>query len=112
MAAEALAIENMPRWTATHARNAWRQLMLKVQSAGGVAITNHDKIEIVVLSADDYNRLIASMDADKQAMLDRLTARFDASLVSLNEPGVAHKAKRLLAAKGRIRHAPKAGKTF
>lgn len=57
-------------------------------------------------------RLSGMSDDAKEAALDELTARFDASLASLKEPETKEKARRAFAAKGKLRHPPKAGETF
>ena len=53
------------------------------------------------------------MSADaKKAALDRLIARFDASLSSLKDPETPQMARQVLAAKGKLRRPPSAGETF
>ena len=53
-----------------------------------------------------------SGDNAKDTALDELTTRFDAELASLNDPKAAQKVQRVLEAKGKLRHPPKAGETF
>ena len=61
---------------------------------------------------DQASRLTEASEGVEQAALDRLAARFDADLASLQDPDAVHKVQRVFAAKGRLRHPPKAGETF
>ncbi len=58
------------------------------------------------------DRLAGASDGPKQAVLDRLTARIDADLVSLQDPETAQKVRRVFEAKGKLCRPPTAGETF
>jgi hypothetical protein len=115
LATESLDIEKLPRRNATQVKSSWGDVSRAVQSAGSVAITNHDKIEMVILSAAKYCDLIekaAQSQAQAQLVLERLTARFDAQLASLQAHDTAHKIEQVVAAKGVFKVPPKAGQSF
>ncbi|MEA1652585.1 type II toxin-antitoxin system Phd/YefM family antitoxin [Nitrospirillum sp. BR 11164] len=105
----------MPRRNATQVRSRWAEVAREVQANGGMAITNHDRVEMVLLSAEEYDRLAAKATggaAHQQAVLDRLTAQFDVALAALQEPGVADRLEQLLSAQGQGKIRPKAGPSY
>ena len=64
----------------------WRGVMRTVGREGTVLVTNHDQPEAVILSTDEYQRLVqaaASAQARQDDALASLRHRFDERLASL-----------------------------
>jgi PHD/YefM family antitoxin component YafN of YafNO toxin-antitoxin module len=115
MTANPLDIDTMPRHSATQVKNQWAELTRKVQQSGSVAITNHARVEMVLVEAGRYQEMAAQIHAKRQrdqAILDELTQRFDAELAQLQQPDMRDKVDAVLKARGRLKNRPKAGATF
>ncbi len=73
----------------------WPELMRKVAKLGAVVVTNHNHPQAVVVSAEEYQRLVsqaagASEATQRAQSLKQLQAEFDAHLAVLNDgPGLA-----------------------
>lgn len=68
----------------------WPELMRKVIKSGAVVITNHNHPQAVVVSAEEYQRLVeqaagSSAAAQRAQSLQQLQAEFDAHLSSLKD---------------------------
>ncbi len=68
----------------------WPELMRKVVKSGAVVITNHNHPQAVVVSAEEYQRLVEqanghSAAAQRAQSLQQLQAEFDAHLSSLQD---------------------------
>ena len=82
----------LPRTPASDVKRlGWRGVMRTVGREGKVLVTNHDQPEAVILSTDEYQRLMQAAEgaqAQQDAALDTLRRRFDARLAALAEPGL------------------------
>lgn len=72
----------------------WPELMRKVQRSGAVVVTNHNHPQAVVVSAEEYERLVeqannANHGEQRAASLKQLQAEFDAHLSSLKQGALA-----------------------
>jgi hypothetical protein len=109
------SLEAMPQKSATEVKNGWAKVVREVRSSGSVAVTQHDRVEMVVMDAETY-REITSLAVDqaerRRAMLDELTQAFDQRLRSLDKRETPKRFAAVRAAKGRLKHPPKAGSTF
>lgn len=68
----------------------WPELMRKVARLGAVVVTNHNHPQAVVVSAEEYQRLVtaaagASAAAQRAQSLKQLQAEFDAHLAVLDD---------------------------
>lgn len=68
----------------------WPDLMRKVAKRGAVVVTNHNHPQAVVVSAEEYQRLVAqasgaSTAAQRAQSLQQLQAEFDAHLAVLDD---------------------------
>jgi len=68
----------------------WPELMRKVAKLGAVVVTNHNHPQAVVVSAEEYQRLVsqaagASEAAQRSQSLKQLQVEFDAHLAVLND---------------------------
>ncbi|MGH8054313.1 MAG: type II toxin-antitoxin system Phd/YefM family antitoxin [Stenotrophomonas sp.] len=72
----------------------WPELMRKVSKRGAVVITNHNHPQAVVVSAEEYERLVTqanstSTAAQRAQSLKALQAEFDVHLSSLKADGLS-----------------------
>lgn len=81
------AIEDLPRTPASDVKKlGWRGLMKAVARRGKVVVTNHNKPEAVILSAEEYGTLMRALHeagSRNESALDALRHRFDERLASL-----------------------------
>lgn len=108
-------IEELPQKTATEVKNRWGDLLRQVREHGTVAITAHDKVELVVLEARRYAEvaaLLGATEARREKELAELTAEFDRHLAQLSGPGTGKRVDAAVDAKGRAVPRPKAGSAY
>lgn len=72
----------------------WPELMRKVLRSGAVVVTNHNHPQAVVVSAEEYQRLVDqasghSAAAQRAQSLQALQAEFDAHLSALQDGRLA-----------------------
>jgi len=72
----------------------WPELMRKVLRSGAVVVTNHNHPQAVVVSAEEYQRLVDQANAHSAAAqraqsLQALQAEFDAHLSALQDGSLA-----------------------
>ena len=112
MAARLPQIEELRRRNATEVKNKWGELVREVRANGSVAVTHHDKVEMVVVEAGRYREMAAlvdGIDGRRQAALAELTAEFDRHLAALQAPDARQRVDATMAARGRVTPRPKAG---
>jgi antitoxin (DNA-binding transcriptional repressor) of toxin-antitoxin stability system len=115
MAARFPQIDELPRRNATQVKNRWSDLVREVRTSGSVAVTHHDKVEMVVVEAGEYREMAALVESAKarhQATLAELTAEFDQHLAGLKAPDTRERVEAALASRGRVLPRPKAGTSF
>jgi hypothetical protein len=108
-------IEELPRRNATHVKNRWGALVREVRALGSVAVTSHDKIEIVVLASATYRemaKLVRGAAERRRAALGELADAFDRHLAALKAPDAKKRVASAMAAKGRAKRRSKAGVSF
>ena len=109
-------LDELPQQNATHVKNKWGDVVRQVQQEGSVAITNHSKVEMVLVTANVYRQLTSLMsevkERERQQQLDELKKRFDQRLAGLKRPDFADTVDRVLAARGKLENPPKAGETY
>ena len=107
-------IEDLPQRSATQVKNK-SDLVRAVRAAGGVAVTQHDRVEMVVMDAATY-RTVAALAEDakarQQATLTDLSAEFDRRLAALKSPETRGRVEAVMAARGRAKRRAKAGASF
>src|SRR4051812_30497094 len=94
MLVELPALDQLPRQSASAVKNHWRDVVGEVRKAGSLAITNHAKVELVLVDAATYQRLSASaaaLNAREGSVLDELAADFEKRLSALQGPDAAKK---------------------
>jgi antitoxin (DNA-binding transcriptional repressor) of toxin-antitoxin stability system len=108
-------IEELPRRNATQVKNRWSDLVREVRACGTVAVTHHDRVEMVVVEAGKYREMAALVEAAKgrqQASLAELAAEFDRRLAALQQPDTGDRVEAALRSRGRVTPRPKAGASF
>jgi hypothetical protein len=115
MAARLPQIEELPRRNATEVKNKWGELVREVRANGSVAVTHHDKVEMVVVEVGRYREMAAlvdGIDGRRQAALADLAAEFDRHLAALKAPDARKRVDGAMASRGRVTPRPKAGASF
>lgn len=116
MSADTLSrIEGLPQRSSTQVKNQWAAVVREVREFGPVAITQHERIEMVVMDAATYQRMVAMAEhaeQRRQAALAELSAEFDRRLAALNNPETRSHAEAVIEARGRTKRRPKAGVSF
>ncbi len=110
-----LHIEELPRKNATEVKNRWGDLVREVRASGGVAVTNHDQVEMVVIQAKYYREMTALIEEAKarhQATLAELSAEFDRHLATLKALDARKRVDVVMASRGRGMPRPKAGRSY
>ncbi|MCW5624563.1 MAG: type II toxin-antitoxin system prevent-host-death family antitoxin [Burkholderiales bacterium] len=109
-------LDALPRQNASQVKNKWGEVVRLVRESGSVAVTNHTKVEMVLVDASRYRQLIEEIQkirTREQAALDELAQRFNARLAVLQEPGASQKVQALFDAKGKLsKRRPKAGTSY
>lgn len=110
-----LRIDDLPRRKATQVKNEWRDVVREVRASGSVAVTNHDKVEMIVMDADAYREMMALVEGAKarqQATLTELTAEFDRHLADLKAADARKRVEAAMTSRGRVTPRPKAGSSY
>lgn len=74
--------EEMPEVTATDAKNSFGTILDRAVRLGGVAILRHQRPAAVLLSIDEYERLLSKQDDP----LKSLRGEFDALVARMQTP--------------------------
>lgn len=115
MTAQMLRIDELPRKPSTKVKNGWGELTREVRDSGTIAVTSYDKIEFVVMGADQYRRIaqiVESVESNRKAALADLTAEFDRRLAQMQDPSTRARIDAMMACDGRTPTRPKAGPSY
>lgn len=100
----------LPRTPASDVKKlGWRGVMRTVGREGKLLVTNHDQPEAVILSTDEYQRLLQAAQAQQDSALDALRQRFDARLAALAQDDTADRLRAVLQAPAALQGQVKAG---
>lgn len=109
------SFDQLPRTPASDVKKlGWRGVMRTVGREGKVLVTNHDQPEAVILSTDEYQRLMqAAQGAQLQqdSALDTLRRRFDERLRTLAQDDAAERLRAVLGAPVALGGQVKAGQS-
>lgn len=109
------AFPALPRTPASDVKKlGWRGVMRVVGQGGGVLVTNHDRPEAVILSTEEYQRLLQAAEAARALQEDALQAlrrRFDERLAGLRSPDAADRLRGALAQPAALAGQVRAGQT-
>lgn len=93
-------ISQLPTASAsTIKRDGWKGVMRSLGGEGRLVVTNHDKPEAVILSTQEYERLIKAARSAANALddpLQTLRDRFDARLAALDAPDAGKRLRELM----------------
>jgi hypothetical protein len=109
------ALEDLPHRSATEVKNKWGDVVREVRASGSVAVTVHDKVEMVVMAAGRYREMAALVEGIKErrrATLAELAAEFDDHLAALQSPDARGRIEEAMESRGRVLTRPKAGTSF
>lgn len=115
MRAQLPTLDHLPRQSASHVKNKWREVVREVHTAGSVAVTNHSAVELVLVDVATYEQLAASAAALKEreaSVLDQLAIEFDQRLAALEGSDAKARVAAVFADKGRVTRRSKAGAAF
>jgi len=96
-------------------RRGWRGVMWTLREEGAVLVTNHDRPEAVILTADAYADLLDRAQRSEsrvQSDLALLRRRFDDRLAALATPDAPDRLRSVMQRPARLRGKVKAGKTY
>jgi PHD/YefM family antitoxin component YafN of YafNO toxin-antitoxin module len=93
-------------------KGGWRGVMRALKAERRVVVTNHDEPEAVILSTDDYSRLVEAVnqaEARSQSDLETLRQRFDDRLAVLETPDAGNRLRAVIRTPAKLRGRVKAG---
>ena len=109
------ALEDLPRTPASDVKKlGWRGVMRAIARKGKVVVTNHSEPEAVILSADEYSRILHALDdagARQASALDTLRHRFDERLASLQADDASERLRALMGSPTTLGGKVKAGES-
>jgi prevent-host-death family protein len=109
------SLEKLPQRNAAQVKNKWADVVRDVRKLGSVAVTQHNQIEMVVMSAETYQKIAALAEearAHSEAGLAELSADFDRRLASFKTEGIRDRVENVKSARGHIKRPRKAGTTY
>ena len=112
MLAGHLLPEDLPTRSATQVKNAWADVVRLVHQEGGVAVTNRSNVEMVLIHATTYKKILATLETvrtEQQERLDALDRAFSERLKVLQDPSAAARVQAVMASKGKLKHPVKVG---
>lgn len=93
-------------------KRGWRGVMRTLAASGPVVVTNHSEPEAVIVSAQEYARLLAAVAANASktaAGLESLRRRFDERLAVLQRPDAGDRLRAISRSPAKLRGKVKAG---
>lgn len=96
-------------------REGWKGVMRSLSGEGRLVVTNHNKPEAVILSTQEYDRLVKAARSAANALSDPLLAlrdQFDARLAALDTPDAGNRLQDLMKKPGTLDGKVRAGDTF
>lgn len=96
-------------------KRGWRGVMRALAASGPVVVTNHSEPEAVIVSAQDYARLLAVVEASAsktEAGLELLRRRFDERLAALQQPDAGDRLRAIGKHPTTLRGKVKAGTSY
>lgn len=107
------SFSDLPRIPASDVKKrGWRGVMRAITLKGPVVVTNHSEPEAVILSAQDYARLLTIVketELKTEAGLEALRHRFDERLAALREPAAGDRLRAISRSPAKLRGEVKAG---
>jgi hypothetical protein len=108
-------LEQLPCRRAADVRAVWPDFVRELANLHAVAIHDDSCGTVVALDAATYGRIVdrvAGKLGRDAALLERLTAEFNARFSALQGPNLPTKIEAVFASRGKLRSRPKAGSDF
>ena len=108
-------VESLPARSSTEVQDKWGNVVREVRSKGRIAVTSRGHADMVIMSREEYDRVMQALSAPALATADPvadLTRRFDERIARMNDGTMASKTVRLRAMKGQVPNPPIAGESF
>ncbi len=93
-------------------KRGWRRVMRTVAAQGPVLVTNHSEPEAVIVSAQEYARLLAierGVEARAVSELEVLQKQFDSRLAALDRPDASARLRAVVGGPATLKGKVKAG---
>ena len=93
-------------------KQGWRGVMRAVAPQGKLAITHHNELEAVIVSAKEWARIaevLAKAESEAHASLEALRQRFDERLAALAAPDAGDRLRAIMQSPARLEGDLKAG---
>ena len=113
--ADVVDAENLPARSATEVQDKWGSVVREVRSKGRVAITSRGHADMVIMSREEYDRLMQALSAPGGSAAESvadLTRRFDERVARMNDGTMAGGIAKLRAMTGQVPNPPIAGESF
>jgi PHD/YefM family antitoxin component YafN of YafNO toxin-antitoxin module len=108
--------ETLTQLPATDVKNhGWKGVMRCVAAQGKVVVTNHREPEAVILTTQEYARImaiVAQAEGETNVALETLRRRFDDRLASLQAADAGDRLRSVMGAPARLDGQLKAGSDF
>jgi PHD/YefM family antitoxin component YafN of YafNO toxin-antitoxin module len=108
-------VESLPACSSTEVQDNWGKVVREVRSKGRIAILSDGYADLVIMSREEYDRVMVALSAPSAATTDPvvdLTRRFDERIARINDGTMAGKTLRLRAMTGQVPNPPIAGVSF
>ena len=109
-------VTTLPRVPASDVkRRGWRGMMQALRAGGALLVTNHDRPEAVILTADVYADLLeraAHAESRVESDLAQLRHRFDERLAALRAPDAGERLRSVMKNPVQLQGKVKAGQSF
>ncbi len=96
-------------------KRGWRGVMRTLGPEGKVVVTNHDAPEAVIISPQEYDRIVQVMNqvaAKAESELEALRRRFDERLAALQAPDAGDRLRSVMNSPARLAGKVKAGSRY
>ncbi|MSO50339.1 MAG: prevent-host-death protein [Acidobacteria bacterium] len=93
-------------------KRGWRAVMRTLTSLGSLAVTNHAEPEAVIMTANEYVRLLTlarATESRTEAALETLRGRFDERLATMGAADAGNKLRAVMDTPAKLRGRVKAG---
>lgn len=106
-------VADLPQMPASDVKKrGWRAIVRTLASRGAILVTNHAEPEAVIVSTQEYERLIGIANASQartESELDALRRRFDDRLAALHHADAGDRLRTVLKSPTKLRGKVKAG---